>query len=149
MRIGIIGSGAVGQALAHGLSEHEHEVRVGTRGTDRPELAAFRPGPADEVAGWAELVVLAVNGEIAAELAGSLADSIGSKVVIDTTNPLDFSGSVPGLFVGTTDSLGERVQRALPDAAVVKAYNTVGNAQMVDPDVADGPPTMLIAGNSD
>lgn len=148
VRIGIIGSGAVGQALARGLSKHGHEVRIGTRGTNRPELAAFHPGPTHEVAGWAELVILAVNGEIAAELAGSLAADIGTKVVVDTTNPLDFGGSVPGLFVGTTDSLGEHVQRALPEAAVVKAYNTVGNAQMVDPDLADGPPTMFIAGDS-
>ncbi len=149
MRIGIIGSGAVGQALAHGLSGHGHKVRVGTRGTDRPELAGFDPGPSLEVADWAELVFLAVNGEIAAELAGSLRTAVGDKVVVDTTNPLDFTGNRPGLFVGTTDSLGERVQRALPDAAVVKAYNTVGNASMVDPDLPGGPPTMLIAGNDD
>jgi predicted dinucleotide-binding enzyme len=147
MRIGIIGSGTVGQALARGLARHGHQVRIGTRGTDRPELADLEPGPTEEVAGWAELVYLSVNGEIAAELAGSLAAAIGSKVLVDTTNPLDFSGGGPGIFVGTTDSLGERVQRALPEASVVKAYNIVGNALMVDPDLPGGPPTMLIAGD--
>ena len=149
MRIGIIGSGTVGQALARGLARHGHELRIGTRGTDRAELAEFEPSPAAEVAGWADLVYLSVNGEIAAELAASLAEVIGSKVVVDTTNPLDFSGGSPGNFVGTTDSLGERVQRALPAASVVKSYNIVGNTLMVDPELPGGPPTMLIAGNSE
>src|SRR3712207_7065776 len=71
------------------------------------------------------------------------------KVLVDTTNPLDFSTGAPGMFVGHTDSLGEQVQRAVPEAQVVKAYNMAGNALMVDPDVPGGPPTMFIGGNSD
>jgi predicted dinucleotide-binding enzyme len=77
----------------------------------------------------------------------SLKDELAGKVVIDTTNPLEFSTGKPGLFVGWNDSLGEQIQRAIPDAKVVKAYNIVGNALMVDPDVPGGPPTMLIAGD--
>ena len=69
-------------------------------------------------------------------------------MVIDATNPLDFSGGMPPkLFVGHTDSLGERVQRWLPGAKVVKAFNTVGNAFFVHPDLPGGPPDMFIAGN--
>jgi len=67
--------------------------------------------------------------------------------VIDVTNPLDFQGPAPGLFVGTTDSLAERIQRLIPEAKVVKAFNTVSNTQMVDPKFAGGAPEMVIYGN--
>jgi predicted dinucleotide-binding enzyme len=82
-------------------------------------------------------------------VAEGVREQLSGKVLIDTTNPLDFSSGLPGLFVGHTDSLGERVQRAVPEASVVKAYNTVGNIQMVDPDVPGGPPTMFIGGDAD
>jgi predicted dinucleotide-binding enzyme len=72
------------------------------------------------------------------------------KVVIDATNPLDMShGMPPKLFVGLTDSLGERVQRVLPDAQVVKAFNTVGHPHMFRPEFPGGPPDMFICGNSE
>ncbi|MCA1824580.1 MAG: NAD(P)-binding domain-containing protein [Frankia sp.] len=149
MRIGILGSGAVGQALARGHARHGHETRIGTRKPDKPDLAEFATGTVDAVAQWGELLILAVDGSAAEALARDVASAAAGKVLIDATNPLDFSGGVRGLFVGTTDSLGERVQRAAPDARVVKAYNIVGNAQMVDPEISGGPPTMLIAGNDD
>ena len=75
---------------------------------------------------------------------------LSGKVVIDATNPLDFSGGFPPrLSVTGADSLGERVQRALPGAKVVKAFNTIGNPYFVDPSFSDGQPTMLIAGDDD
>ena len=96
-----------------------------------------------------EVVVLALSGagaEAALDLAGPAA--FAGKLVLDATNPLDFSqGNVPGLFVGTTDSLGERIQRRLPHAKVVKCFNTVSNAQMVDPRFKEGTPPMMIAGD--
>ena len=149
MKIAILGSGAVGQALARGWPRHGHEVRIGTRDGSKPELAEFTTGQPNEVAGWADVVVLALHGAATEQVVRDAAGQLSGKVVIDATNPLDFSGGAPGLFVGTTDSLGERVQRAAPEARVVKAYNTVGNALMVDPDLGGGPPTMLIAGNDD
>src|SRR3954447_607638 len=144
MRIGIIGSGVVGQALARGLARHGHETRIGTR---RTELNGLAVGSPSEVAADAELVFLSVVGTAAVDVAAGLASELSGKVLVDTTNPLDHSTGTPGLFVGHTDSLGEQVQRAAPEARVVKAYNTVGNTLMVDPDLPGGPPTMFIAGN--
>jgi 8-hydroxy-5-deazaflavin:NADPH oxidoreductase len=146
MRIGIIGSGAVGQALATGLARHGHETRIGTR---KEEVDGLPVGAPAEVAAESDLVFLAVQGAAAAEVAGGLASELTGKVLVDTTNPLEFVDGSPGMFVGHTDSLGERVQRAAPRAEVVKAYNTVGNELMVDPDLPGGPPTMFIAGNSE
>jgi 8-hydroxy-5-deazaflavin:NADPH oxidoreductase len=146
MRIGILGSGAVGQALARGYQQHDHQVRIGTR---KPDVDGLPTGSSSEVAAWAELVVLAVSGAAAEGLAREVADSLADKVLIDSTNPLDSSSGAPSLFVGHDDSLGERVQRAAPRSRVVKAYNIVGNTLMVDPELPAGPPTMLIGGDDD
>ena len=140
MRIGILGSGVVGPALARGLARHGHEVRIGTR---QAEVDGLSTGTPAEVAGEAELVVLAVRGDAAVQVVSGLTAELDGKVLVDSTNPLEAGG----LFVGTTDSLGEQVQRAVPGARVVKAYNSVGNALMVDPDLPGGPPTMFLAGN--
>jgi predicted dinucleotide-binding enzyme len=144
MEIGILGSGVVGRALASGLARHGHRVRIGTR---RAEIEGVPSGAPAEVVRVAELVVLAVNGGVAVELAGSVAAELEGKVLVDATNPLAPADGGMGLFVGTTDSLGEQVQRAVPGARVVKAYNTVGAAFMVDPDLPGGPPTMFTAGD--
>ena len=146
MRIGILGSGVVGQALARGLARHGHEVRIGTRKEAVEELPVGSPA---DVVEDAELVFLSVLGTAAVEVATGVGDQLRGKVLVDTTNPLDFSSGQPGLFVGHTDSLGEQVQRAVPEAHVVKAYNTVGNTLMVDPDLPGGPPSMFIGGDSD
>jgi predicted dinucleotide-binding enzyme len=144
VRIGILGSGQVGQAMARGWARHGHDVVIGTRQDAVADLAVARP--ADAVRD-ADLVVLAVKGDVAVPLVASLADGLDGRVLVDATNPLDFSSGGPALFVGTTDSLGEQVQRAAPGARVVKAYNTVGNALMIDPQLPGGPPTMPIAGD--
>jgi predicted dinucleotide-binding enzyme len=75
-------------------------------------------------------------------------ENFAGKVVIDATNPLDFSGGFPPkLSISGEDSLGERIQRMLPDAKVVKAFNIIGNPYFVDPSFSQGQPTMLIAGD--
>ena len=157
MKVGIIGSGEVGRALGSGFASRGHEVKVGSRNPKSAELVAWREkagakastGTFAEAAKHGEVLLLAVRGtaaENAIKLAGP--ENIGTKVVIDVTNPLDFSGGpMPGLFVGPNDSLGERIQRILPNAKVVKCFNTVANPQMVDPKFAGGAPDMLIAGN--
>jgi 8-hydroxy-5-deazaflavin:NADPH oxidoreductase len=146
MKIGILGSGQVGQALARGYRQHGHEVRIGSR---QPDVAGLPTGAPAEVVGQADLVVLAVLGTAAVDVVRGVAPQLDGKVLIDTTNPLDFSTGAPRLFVGHEDSLGEQVQRAAPGARVVKAYNTVGNTLMVDPQLPGGPPTMFIGGDDE
>ena len=157
MRIGILGSGDVGRALGLGFASKGHDVMIGTRHPDKPELVEWREGAGKraavgsfaEAAEHGEVIVLCTLGQ-AAEAAIDLAGTTGfdGKVVIDVTNPLDLSkGMPPGLFVGTTDSLGEQIQRKLPKAKVVKALNIVSNATMVNPKMREGLPDMMIAGN--
>jgi 8-hydroxy-5-deazaflavin:NADPH oxidoreductase len=157
MKIGIIGSGEVGRALGTGFLGSGHEVRIGTRTPKNPELVAWVQkagnrasiGTPSETARGGELLVLAVMGSAAEEaIRAAGADQFAGKTVIDVTNPLVMSDQgPPSLFVGHTDSLGERVQRALPAAHVVKAFNIVGNPYMVHPKLPGGPPDMFISGN--
>jgi len=156
MSVGILGSGDVGKALARGFILLGHEVKIGSRDPEKlrewVESAGERAssGTFEETAKFGDLLVLATLGaavENAIDLAGKA--NFDGKVVIDTTNPLDFSSGGPQLSIGFNDSLGERVQRRIPKARVVKAFNTVGNAHMVKPDFPGGPPTMFIAGNED
>ena len=146
MKIGILGSGMVGQALARGYARHGHDVLIGTR---KSEVEGLPVGTPDQAVADADIVVLGVAGRASVELTGSLAHLLEGKILVDATNPLDFSAGAPRLFVGFEDSLGEQVQKAAPGARVVKAYNTVGNAVFVDPQLPGGPPTMFIAGNDD
>ena len=155
IRVGILGSGDVGRQLGQGFARPGFDVMVGSR--EPAKLAAWRAsaggsvrtGTFAEAAAHGEILLLATRGsatESAIDLGGP--EHFAGKLVLDATNPLDFSaGMPPGLFVGTTDSLGERVQRKLPAAHVVKCFNTVGNAQMVDPSFERGIPPMLICGN--
>lgn len=157
MRVGVIGSGVVGRTLASGFLEAGHEVKIGSRSPAKDDLKSWEKnagkpastGTFAEAAAHGEIVVLAVLGsaaEEALELAGPA--NLKGKLVIDTTNALDFSkGMPPGLFVGVTDSLGERIQRKVPDARIVKCFNTVPNTQMVHPHGKGGPPDMFICGN--
>lgn len=157
MRVGVLGSGDVGRVLAGGFLTHGHEVKIGSRDpeklSDWAQAAGERgsTGTFEDAARFGELLVLATLG-VAAESAIAMADAdnFAGKVLIDATNPLDFSpGMLPKLSVGHSDSLGERVQRWAPEARVVKAFNTVGNALMVNPQLPGGPPDMFVCGNDD
>lgn len=144
-KVGIIGSGEVGRALAKGFASRNCEVKIGSR-TKKGELVTF-----GEAAKFGELIVLATKWE-GTQNALQLADPVNlrGKVVIDATNPLkEVDGRPVGLERGFSDSGGEQVQRWLPGAKVVKAFNIVGNALMVDPRLPGGPPTMLIGGNDE
>ena len=157
MQVGILGSGTVGQALGLGFAKLGHEVKIGTR---EPQSEKLKPwlakagkkastGSFEETARFADLAVLATlwsGTGSALELAGP--GNLARKVVMDVTNPLVFeTGKPPRLALGHTDSGGEQVQRWLPSSKVVKAFNTVGNAHMVDPQFPGGPPDMFICGN--
>lgn len=159
MRIGILGSGDVGQVLGAGFAGLGHEVKLGTRDPNQGKVKAWvertghgvSAGTFDEVATFAEVAVLATlweGTENAIRRAGPA--NLTGKVVIDATNPLDFSRGVPPtLAIGHTNSGGEEVQRWLPQSRVVKAFNTVGNPHMVKPQFPGGPPDMFICGNDD
>lgn len=165
MKIGILGSGDVGRKLADGLIEVGHEVKIGTRDpakeqivqwvrnhVDRGEKQKASAGIFAEAASFGEMVIIATlwDGTVDAIKMADPTKNLTGKMVIDVTNPLDFSkGMPPKLAVGHTDSAGETVQRLLPDAKVVKTLNIVGNPHMVHPDFPCGPPTMFICGNDD
>jgi predicted dinucleotide-binding enzyme len=154
MKVGILGSGIVGKTLAAGFVTLGHEVKIGSREPEKLSAWAQEAGRRassgsfEEAARFGDLIVLATLGagtENAIRLAGQR--NFGGKVVIDATNPLEFESGVPRLYVGHTDSLGEQVQRWIPDARVVKAFNTAGNAHMFRPQFPGGPPDMFICGN--
>jgi 8-hydroxy-5-deazaflavin:NADPH oxidoreductase len=156
MNVGVLGSGDVAQALGRGFAACGHDVMLGTREPRTDTLDAWkkeagahaRVGTMAEAANFGEVVVLAVRGSVAhdaIELAGG--PGFDGKVVIDVMNPLDFSSGGPALFVGHTDSLGEQVQRQLPKARVVKAFNTVGNVSFFRPNFPAGRLDMWICGN--
>ncbi len=157
MKIGILGSGDVGQALGRGFLSRGHEVKMGSRDAANPKARAWASaagtrasaGTFAEAASFGETLVLATlwaGTENAIGLAG--ADRFASKVVMDVTNPLVFTpGQPPSLALGHTDSGGEQIQRWIPKGRVVKVFNTVGHAHMVDPQFPGGPPDMFLCGN--
>jgi hypothetical protein len=146
-RVGILGTGDVGKALGRGFASRGCDVKIGSR-EKKAEFVTFA-----EAAQHGELIAICTRWD-GTENAIKLADpkSFAGKVVIDTTNPLTYAPGVPfasGLERGFTDSGGEQVQRWLPGAHVVKAFNIVGNTLMVDPKLTGGPPTMFIGGDDD
>lgn len=169
MKIGVLGTGMVGQTISGKLLELGHDVMVGTRNvaqtlartepyaTGFPAFSVWQQQHPDaklgtyaDAAQHGELAVNATNGIgslEALELAG--AAHLAGKLLIDIANPLDFSqGMPPSLTVCNTDSLGEQIQRAYPDVRVVKTLNTVTAFLMVDPgQVADADHTMFVCGN--
>jgi predicted dinucleotide-binding enzyme len=155
MKVGVLGSGDVGKTLGAGFAGLGHEVKIGSRDPGKLTDWVEKTGPKAsagtfaEAAAFGEVVVLSTLWT-GTEHAIQLADvkNFGGKVVIDTINPLAFDGG-PHLAIGHTDSAGEQVQRWLPGARVVKAFNIVGYAHMVHPDFPGGPPDMFICGNDD
>jgi predicted dinucleotide-binding enzyme len=160
MRIAVLGTGPVGRALAGGLARHGHEVTIGTRdpgGTaGRDEYAAWagehpevRLATFEDAAAGAELVVNAAGGDVALGILDDAgAANLAGKVLLDVSNPLDTSqGFPPTLFVKDDDSLAEMVQRAHPDARVVKSLNTMNNALMADPQRLGEDTTVFVSGD--
>jgi len=158
MKIGVVGSGVVAQTLGAGFLKHGHEVMLGTREAAKlKDWAAKNPrarvGDFAAAAAFGEIVVLAVGGAVALDalkLVG--AANIAGKTVIDACNPIGGGPPVHGVltfFTSLNDSLMERLQKAFPAAHFVKAFNSVGAAQMVDPHFAGGKPTMFICGDND
>jgi hypothetical protein len=144
--------------LGAGFLKHGHAVMMGTRNAASPEIRewiAKTPGASAgtfrEAARFADLLVLVVLGRIVdqvIELAG--AENFAGKTLIDATNPLAEGPPVDGVlpfFTGPNESLGERIQALVPQGRVVKAFNSVGSANMINPQYEQGPPTMFLCGN--
>ena len=156
MNVGIIGSGIVAQTLGAGFLRHGHAVMLGTR--DPKKLATWQSqnsggqvGSFADAAKFGEIVVLAVKGDVATGVLRLIGESaLAGKVIVDTTNPIADAPPANGVlkfFTSLDESLMERLQQAYPNARFVKAFSSVGNARMVNPKFAGGPPTMFICGN--
>jgi NADPH-dependent F420 reductase len=153
--VAILGNGTVGTALAKGFADLGYKVIFGTRDVEgaktRAALEAVRGSRAAsfaEASAAASIAVLAVPWSgMEAVIFTAGPDNLAGKIVIDPSNPLDFSGDVPTKALGASDSAGELVQRLLPRSKVVKAFNIVTAAHMVQPRLPDGTPDMLIAGD--
>jgi 8-hydroxy-5-deazaflavin:NADPH oxidoreductase len=168
MKIGVLGTGVVGQTIAEKLTQLNHQVMIGTRDVKnlisksepdrfgRPSFSEWnkknsniKPGTFAEAAAFGELIVNATNGMgtlPALESAGK--ENLSGKIILDISNPLDFSkGMPPTLFISNTDSLAEQIQRTYPEAKVVKSLNTMNAYIMVNPLLLADDHTVFINGN--
>lgn len=160
MKLAVLGTGIVGQAIASALIQKGHEVMMGSRTATNEKAIEWKEnngpkahnGTFEEAAKFAELILLCINGDAVVDVLQSGGQhNFNSKVVIDLTNPLDFSNGFPPSLIpkySNTWSLGEEVQKLLPGAKVVKALNTVTAALMIDARlVNDGNHHLFICGN--
>lgn len=155
MKVAVLGSGMVGQALCAGLHSNGHEVMMGTREPSSDKIQSWlkttggvHAGTFAEAAEFGEIAFLCTawsGTESALQLCGT--ENLNGKIVIDVTNPLAFTDKGPELALGHTDSGGEQIQRWLPGARVVKALNTVTAGTMISPQREEGTPDMFIAGD--
>lgn len=168
MNITILGTGVVGRTHATKLVELGNTVFMGTQDPaktmkqDKQDAMGNPPFPVwnkdnqkvqllpfSEAASKGDIIFEALHGEIAVEVLKSLEKELEGKILVDISNPLDFSkGFPPTLFVENTDSLGERIQNALPKTKVVKTFNTLTAALQVEPNMlANGTHDIFISGN--
>ena len=158
MKIGILGSGTVGQVLGAGFLKHGHQAMLGTRDPQKPEVRKWQSdnpggltGTFEDAAKFGEIIVVATVGraaENAIRLAG--AANFTGKTVLDTCNPIAETPPVGGILSYTTgpnESLAEQIQAVIPQAHVVLAFNSVGAGKMVNPVFSQGTPTMFLCGD--
>jgi predicted dinucleotide-binding enzyme len=158
MKVGIIGSGTVGQTLAEGFLKHGHEAMLGTRDPEKPDVKKWlgetpgaHAGTFAQAAVFGELIVLATKGtaaESALELAG--AGNLAAKTILDATNPIADKPPVDGILefiTGPNESLAKKLQEKFPRSHIVKAFNSVGAGRMINPHYEQGTPTMFFCGN--
>ncbi|GAB2981031.1 NADPH-dependent F420 reductase [Nocardioides montaniterrae] len=156
MKFAVLGTGMVGNALAQRLAELGHEVAMGTRDPaatqardDFRAIAGVALATYADAAASAEVVINATNGGVTLDvLQQAGADHLAGKVLIDLANGLDFSqGFPPTITTPQDDSIGEQVQRAFPDARVVKTLNTLNAGLMVHPETLPEPTTVFVSGD--
>lgn len=159
MKVGILGSGIVGQTLGFGFIKYGHQVKIGTSNPNKlndwikSSGTNASIGSFADAASFGEIIILAVKGTATMnvlEKAGS--KNLADKTIIDATNPIEEVPPVNGVLKFFTDqnySLMEQLQSNYPESNFVKAFSCVGNSSMVDPDFGGQKPTMFIAGNND
>jgi 8-hydroxy-5-deazaflavin:NADPH oxidoreductase len=159
MRIGVLGTGSVGRRIADKLVELGHEVTMGSRSTDNEALrewvggtgAGASGGTFAEAAAAGELLFNCTAGEASLDvLEAAGAENLAGKILVDVSNPLDFSaGMPPTLSICNDDSLGERIQAAFPEAKVVKSLNTMNNQVMTEPGRLPGAHNVFVCGEDE
>ena len=157
MKIGVLGTGMVGEAIASKLVSLGHDVKMGARSATNEKAIAWSKaagakashGTFADAAAFGEIIFNCTNGQgslAALEAAGKA--NLAGKILVDIANPLDFSkGMPPSLTVCNTDSLAEQIQRAFPDAKVVKTLNTLNAKLMVNPSLVPGEHDVFVSGN--
>lgn len=159
LKIGVLGSGIVGQVLSKAFITEGHVVMLGTRDTNKPEVVKWKTenpkaqiGNFEQTAQFGDIIVLATKGDaIAAVIKLTGIDNFKHKIVIDATNPIANEAPTNGVlkfFTNINESLMEQTQKIIPEAKLVKAFNSVGSALMYKPTLKDNiTPTMFICGN--
>jgi|SRR6185437_5110125 len=161
MKIGILGTGMVGNTIGTKLVELGHEVKMGSRTTDNPKAKEFvkangnkaSQGTFAEAAKFGDIVFNCTSGGASLEalkMAGS--ENLKGKILVDVANPLDFSKGMPPILIpslSNTTSLGEEIQKALPETKVVKTFNTMNAKLMVNPSLVPGDHDIFIGGNDE
>ena len=157
MKIGILGTGIVGSTVGTKLVQLGHDVMMGSRTADNRKAHEWvmangsraSQGTFADAGSFGEIIFNCTPGMVSLEalrMAGE--KNIGSKILVDISNPLDFSkGMPPSLSVCNTDSVGEQIQRAFPQLKVVKALNTVNCNLMVNPSMLQGEHDIFVSGN--
>lgn len=159
MKIGVLGSGVVGEVLANGFLKHGHQVMRGSRVPEKMNAWVAKAGNKasigtfEEAARFGEMIVLSVKGAAAEAVVAMIPpEDLEGKTIIDTTNPIADAAPTNGVlqyFTGANESLMERLQKKIPQAHFVKAFNSVGYAFMVNPDFQGTKPSMFICGNNE
>lgn len=160
-KIGILGTGVVGQTIGSKLIELGYRVMMGSRSAQNEKALAWAEkngnlasvGTFKDAARFGEMIFNCTKGEISLDVLGSIGDNVlGGKTVVDVANPLDFSKGMPPSLIpalSNTNSLGEEIQKLLPSANVVKTLNIVNCEVMIDARRSGGDPTMFISGNNE
>ncbi|MFL6385921.1 MAG: NADPH-dependent F420 reductase [Terriglobales bacterium] len=151
-KVAVLGSGGVGITLAQGLQKHGYQVVIGTKTPGKKTDWSGEITTYEDAARGADILVLAVKGSVAEDVVKTVSAHAAGKTVIDAVNPIADAPPQNGVlkfFTTLDESLMEKLQRTAPQANFVKAFNSVGQALMVNPKLKGGPPTMFICGNNE
>ena len=157
MEIGVLGTGMVGQTIGSKLLQLGHQVMLGSRSEANPKAITWAKeegtphalyGTFKNAAEFGEIIFNCTLGAASLEVLQKIgAENLKGKLLIDVSNPFDYSSERISLTVSNTDSLGEQIQRAFPETRVVKTLNTMNCNVMVDPDKLPGRTNVFVSGN--